>query len=165
MFSTIDLASAYHQMLLQWSFKFLQSSIWPCFSSISLSKNDDNHTDRPTGVEAYLDYVICYGVTQQDQDANLQRVLYALNDAGLKVNMHQCKFNQTSLHFLGNTISKDGQQVNAVANAPAPHDTPSLGSFLGLASWYSKLISDFATVVEPLCSMERLNPVLLRLRD
>lgn len=35
-------------------------------------------------------------------------------------------------------------------NAPAPHDTSSLRSFLGLASWYSKVIPDFATAVEPL---------------
>ena len=37
-----------------------------------------------------------------------------------------------------------------MAHAPAPHDTVSLRSFLGLASWYSKFIPNFATVVEPL---------------
>ncbi|XP_028428290.1 uncharacterized protein LOC114551451 [Perca flavescens] len=69
--------------------------------------------------------------------------------------MQKCKFNQTSLRFLGHTISKEGlhpdqDQITAVANAPAPHDTSSLQSFLGLASWYSKFIPDFSTVVEPL---------------
>ncbi len=80
------------------------------------------------GVQAYLDDVICYGATQQDHDANLQRVLHALNNAGLTLNMHKCKFNQTCLRFLGQTISKDGMhpdqdQISAVANTPAPHDT------------------------------------------
>ncbi|KAI3362902.1 hypothetical protein L3Q82_011499, partial [Scortum barcoo] len=93
------------------------------------------------GVQAYLDDIICYGVNQQDHDANLRRVLHALNEAGLKLNMQKCKFNQTSLRFLGHTISKDGlhpdqDRVSAVADAPAPHDTSSLRSFLGLASWY-----------------------------
>ncbi|KAI3370958.1 hypothetical protein L3Q82_023611, partial [Scortum barcoo] len=79
--------------------------------------------------------------TTQDHDANLRRVLHALNEAGLKLNMQKCKFNQTSLRFLGHTISKDGlhpdqDRVSAVADAPAPHDTSSLRSFLGLASWY-----------------------------
>lgn len=107
------------------------------------------------GVQAYLDDVICYGATQQQHDANLRRVLHALNEAGLKLNMQKCKFNQTSLSFLGHTISKDGlqpdrDQIKAVANAPAPHDASSLRSFLGLASWYNKFIPDFSTVIEPL---------------
>lgn len=68
--------------------------------------------------------------------------------------MYKCKFNQPS-SFLGHTISKDAlhpdkDRVSAVAHAPAPHDTCSLRSFLGLASWYSKFIPNFATVVEPL---------------
>lgn len=67
--------------------------------------------------------------------------------------MQKCKFNQTSLSFLGHTISKDGlhpdkDRASAVAHAPAPHETCSLRSFLGLASWYSKFIPDFATIVE-----------------
>ncbi len=37
-----------------------------------------------------------------------------------------------------------------MARVPAPFDTGSLRSFLGLASWYSKFIPNFATVVEPL---------------
>ncbi|KAJ8000091.1 hypothetical protein DPEC_G00201250 [Dallia pectoralis] len=107
------------------------------------------------GVQAYLDDVVCYGSTQQQHDASLKRVLHALDKAGLKLNMQKCKFNQTSLRFLGHTISKDGllpdqDQIKAVAQAPAPHDTSSLPSFLGLASWFSKLIPDFSTVVEPL---------------
>lgn len=94
------------------------------------------------GVQAFLDDVICYGTTQQHHDANLQRVLHALNEAGLKLNIQKCKFNQTSLRFLGHTISKDGlhpdqAHVKAVANAPALHDTFSLRSVLGLASWCS----------------------------
>uniref|UniRef100_A0A096LYT1 Gypsy retrotransposon integrase-like protein 1 n=1 Tax=Poecilia formosa TaxID=48698 RepID=A0A096LYT1_POEFO len=91
-------------------------------------------------------------------DENLQRVLPTLTDAGLKLNMHKCKFNQPSLN--GHTISKDGLQpdqdkVTAVIHAPAPHDTSSLRSFLGLASWYSKFIPDFATVIEPLRAVLR----------
>ena len=56
--------------------------------------------------------------------------------------MLKCKLNQTSLSFLGHTVSKDGlhpdkDQVSAVAHR-------------GHASWYSKFIPDFANIVEPL---------------
>ena len=52
------------------------------------------------GVQAYLDDAICYGGNQQDHDANLRRVLHALNEAGIKLNMQKCSFNQNYLRFL-----------------------------------------------------------------
>lgn len=33
---------------------------------------------------------------------------------------------------------------------PPPHDLASQCSFLGLISWYSKFLANFATVVEPM---------------
>lgn len=47
-------------------------------------------------------------------------------------------------------IQPDGDHIAAVLQAPAPTDARKLRSFLGLLSWYNKLISNFATVVEPL---------------
>lgn len=103
------------------------------------------------GAQAYLDDMICYGATQQDHDITLQRVLNALNNAGLTLNMHKCKFNQICLHFLGHTLSKDELQIRSVQwLIHLPHDASSLRSFLGLASWYGKFIPEFSTVVEPL---------------
>uniref|UniRef100_A0A096MDF0 Gypsy retrotransposon integrase-like protein 1 n=1 Tax=Poecilia formosa TaxID=48698 RepID=A0A096MDF0_POEFO len=152
-FSTIDLASAYHQMPLHPEsrditafitndglFRFCRvpfglASVPSAFQKMSIIL-----AGLP-GVQAYLDDIICYSSTQK-----------------LKLNMHKCKFNQPSLN--GHTISKDGLQpdqdkVTAVIHAPAPHDTSSLRSFLGLASWYSKFIPDFATVIEPLRAVLR----------
>lgn len=60
------------------------------------------------GIQAYVDDIICYGYTQQDHDANLRGALRALNEAELTLNAHECKFNQTSLSFLGHMISKEG---------------------------------------------------------
>ena len=52
-------------------------------------------------------------------------------------------------------LHPDKDRVTAVADAPAPHDTSSLRSFLVLGSWYSKFILDFATVVEALLAVLR----------
>lgn len=173
-FSTLDLASAYHQMLLhpdshditafithKGLFRFCCVPFGLASAPSAFQKMMSTILSGLPGVQAYLEDIICYGTTQQDHDANLRRVLHALNEArlkleaGLKLNMHKCKFNQASLSFLGHTISKDRlhqdkDRVSAVAQAPVPHDTCSLRSFLGLASWYSKFIPDFATIVEPL---------------
>ena len=167
-FSTLDLASAYHKMLLhpdsrditafithKGLFRFCCVPLGLASAPSAFQKMMSTILSGLPGVQAYLEVIICYGTTQQDHDANLRRVLHALNEAGLKLNMHKCKFNQASLSFLGHTISKDGlhpdkDRVSAVAQAPVPHDTCSLRSLLGLASWYSKFIPDFATIVEPL---------------
>ncbi|KAJ8346450.1 hypothetical protein SKAU_G00278510 [Synaphobranchus kaupii] len=111
-------------------------------------------TCNSCGKVGHFSKVCRSGQKEQDHDDNLRRVLHALHVAGLKLNMQKCKF-KTSLRFMGHTISKEGlhpdqDRVSAVANAPAPHDTSSLRSFLGLASWYSKLIPDVSTVGEPL---------------
>ena len=63
-------------------------------------------------VQVYLNNIICYGTTQQDHDANLQKVLHALNEAVLKLNMSKFKFDQASLPFLGHIISKGGLHLD-----------------------------------------------------
>ncbi|KAK7910413.1 hypothetical protein WMY93_015097 [Mugilogobius chulae] len=172
-FSTIDLASAYHQMPLhpesrditafithEGLFRFCRVPFGLASAPSAFQKMMSIVLAGLPGVQVYLDDIICYGDTQKDHDDNLRRVLHALTNAGLKLNMKKCKFNQSSLNYLGHTISKAGlhpdqDRLTAVINAPAPRDTTSLRSFLGLASWYSKFIPDFATIAEPLRAVLR----------
>lgn len=108
-FSTIDLASAYHQMLLHPDSHDITAFITHeglASAPSEFQKMMSTILSGLPGVQAYLDDIICYGSTQQDHDASLRRVLHALNEAGLKLNMQKCKFNQTSLSFLGHTIPK-----------------------------------------------------------
>ena len=105
MFSTIDLASAYHQMLLhpdsrditafithEGLFRFCRVPFGLASAPSAFQKMMSTILSGLPGVQAYLDDIICYGVTQQDHDASLRRVLHALNEAGLKLNMRKCKF-------------------------------------------------------------------------
>lgn len=52
-------------------------------------------------------------------------------------------------------IQPDADQISAVLHASAPTDASELRSFLGLLSWYNKFISNFATVIKPLCACMR----------
>uniref|UniRef100_A0A096M5I9 Gypsy retrotransposon integrase-like protein 1 n=1 Tax=Poecilia formosa TaxID=48698 RepID=A0A096M5I9_POEFO len=104
--------------------------------------------------------VIVAGSSLQEHDRRLHAVLQRLTDAGLTLNMQKCTFRESSLRFLGHIISKDGilpdpDHSSAVRDAPPPHDLPSLRSFLGLISWYSKFLPNFATVVEPMRAVLR----------
>ncbi|KAJ8336764.1 hypothetical protein SKAU_G00379840 [Synaphobranchus kaupii] len=88
-------------------------------------------------------------------DKALTVTLQRLNSAGLQFNDDKCRFRETSLPFLGHTVSADGLLpdavcIQAVIDAPAPTDATTLRSFLGLLSWYSWFLHNHATVVEPM---------------
>ncbi|KAL3973851.1 tissue factor pathway inhibitor [Sarotherodon galilaeus] len=89
------------------------------------------------GVRNYLDDIIVYGTSKEVHDTRLQAVLQRLRDVGLQINTGKSSF--CHQHHL-----------TAIAEAPAPKDMAALRSFLGLTSWFSKFIPDYATLVEPL---------------
>ncbi len=91
---------------------------------------------------------------ESEHDCMLNEVVQLLQSAGLKLNTPKCQFSKTSPRFLGYTVSAQGvhpneDHLNAMLHAPVPTDAHQLRSFLGLISWYSKFIPNFATVVEP----------------
>uniref|UniRef100_A0A3B5PS62 Gypsy retrotransposon integrase-like protein 1 n=1 Tax=Xiphophorus maculatus TaxID=8083 RepID=A0A3B5PS62_XIPMA len=172
-FSTIDLASAYHQLLLHENsrdlmafithkglFRYCRVPYGLASAPSAFQKMMETVLKGLPGVHNYLDDVIVAGSSLQEHDRRLRAVLQRLTDAGLTLNMQKCTFRQSSLRFLGHIISKDGilpdpDHSAAVRDAPPPHDLPSLHSFLGLISWYSKFLPNFATVVEPMRAVLR----------
>ncbi|KAJ8362815.1 hypothetical protein SKAU_G00116460 [Synaphobranchus kaupii] len=167
-FSTIDLASAYHQVPLhedsrdltafithEGLFRFLRVPYGLSSAPSAFQKMMATILQGLPGVKNYLDDVIIYGATADEHDRRLKAVLRSLKDAGLQLNEDKCHFNQTSLRFLGHSVSAQGilpdkDHIEAVLNAPAPADAAALRSFLGLVSWYSKFLPNYATVVEPM---------------
>lgn len=112
------------------------------------------------GVQNYLDDIIIY--SKEIHDQHLQAALQRLRDAGLQINFDKSSFGQTSIPFLGHVISQDGlrpspDHLTAIAEAPLPNDMAALCSFLGLTSWFSKFIPNYATLVEPLRQLLRTN--------
>nr|XP_055041695.1 uncharacterized protein K02A2.6-like [Misgurnus anguillicaudatus] len=167
-FSQIDLQSAYHQLPLHEEsqnltafithdglFRFTKVPFGLASAPSAFQKMMKTVLEGLPGVQNYLDDLIVYGRDKATHDINLQAVLARLTNIGLKLNMEKSKFGQSRIRYLGHDISKDGlhpnpDSVDAIANAPAPTDLPSLRSFLGLTSWFSKFIPNYAMVVEPL---------------
>lgn len=93
----------------------------------------------------YLDDIIIWGRTAVEHERSLTAVLQHLQDFGLKMYTSKCHFRQYSLQFIGHTVTAQGiepgkQHLSAMLQALAPTDAMKLHSFLGLLSWYSKLI-------------------------
>ncbi|KAL0149455.1 hypothetical protein M9458_055243 [Cirrhinus mrigala] len=167
-FSTLDLQSAYHQVALHEDsrnltafithdglFRFKRVPYGLASAPSCFQRMMSEILKGQSGAHCYLDDIMVAGATLKEHDKNLQAVLQRIDEAGLSLNMAKCHFRKTELSFLGHTLSEKGLQpdashVSAVSDAPPLVDEVSLRSFLGLTSWYSKFIPNYATVVEPL---------------
>ena len=62
------------------------------------------------------------------------------------------------MSYLGHMIDKNGlhplkNKVEAIVNAPAPTHTTEIKSFLGMCQFYSKFLSNLATVIKPMTQL------------
>nr|XP_054917172.1 uncharacterized protein K02A2.6-like [Dermacentor andersoni]XP_054921513.1 uncharacterized protein K02A2.6-like isoform X1 [Dermacentor andersoni] len=171
-FSKLDLASAYHQLLLEEGSRDLTTFITHeglfrfkrvCFGLASapavFQKMMSQILQNCKNVVCYLDDILVWGQTKPEHDANLREVLLCISNSGMKLN-EKCVFSVRELTFLGHKISAEGispteSKVKAILNAPVPTDIKSLQSFLGLAGYYAKFIDHYAELVEPLRLMLR----------
>ena len=87
----------------------------------------------------YLDDVLVIGCTFEQHLENLDDVLQAISNAGLKLKISKCSFAKSSVNFLGYTISSTGLSTNpgkveAIRNFPVPTNLTELRRFLGMTS-------------------------------
>lgn len=109
---------------------------------------------------AYLDEIIVATNTFQDHLKYLTIVFTRLMEAELQVNRNKCEFGCSELSYLGFLVNENGLQVdptkvNSVLTFPLPKDVKELRSFLGLASWYRRFISNFSTIASPINKLLR----------
>ncbi|XP_055005269.1 uncharacterized protein K02A2.6-like [Boleophthalmus pectinirostris] len=175
-YSQIDLSSAYHQLPLHPEsrkltafithdglFQFTRVPFGLASAPSAFQKMMETILKDLPGVQNYLDDIVVYGASKEEHDRHLQAVLKRLSEAGLQINFGKSAFAQTDITFLGHVISKDGlrpslDHLTAIAEAPPPKDMPALRSFLGLTSWFSKFIPNYATLVEPLRQRLKTSP-------
>lgn len=78
-----------------------------------------------------------------------------LHHQGLKVILSKCKFFQREVKYLGHVVSAQGistdpERVATVKNWKSPANLADVCSFLGIASYYRRLVRGFAKMAAPL---------------
>ena len=167
-YTTLDLSSAYHQIKLTDESKDITAFITPdglyryirvpygLASASSLFQRMMHTISKDVnGVCYFQDDILIHANSQTEHDQILRIVLSKLRHHGLIVNKDKCKFGQTSVDYLGHTITTDGitpkeDLVRAIIDVPAPEGKDQLRSFLGLCEYISKFIRNFANKVAPL---------------
>lgn len=169
-FSTIDLASGYHQVAVDESdrhktafttpfglFEYLRMPMGVCngpatFQRLMQATMNDLIFEI---MLVYLDDILVYSPSFQSHLERLDVVLRRLKNTGLKVKLGKCHFLQKEVRFLGHQISADGiatdpSKVAAVKEWPVPSAVKELQSFLGLCSYYRRYVEGFSKIAAPL---------------
>jgi hypothetical protein len=108
------------------------------------------------------DDIIVFGKDQAEHDVRLAAVLERLNSAGLTLNVEKCEFSKTDMDFFGIRVTAEGitmqeHKFAALKHAKAPTSASEVRSLLGLASYSSRFITDYATTVAPLRELTQKN--------
>jgi len=94
-----------------------------------------------TVCEIYIDDIIIFGSTEEEYLRNLAKVLDRLEEHALLVHSGKCKFNLTSVEYVGHVINGEGlhfsrEKLQKVADFPKPRTQKELKGFLGLANYF-----------------------------
>ena len=99
----------------------------------------------------FIDDVIVFGNTIEEHASRLSRVLERFDRANLQLQPGNCVFAQPQVQYLGYVVSRDGiraspDKTKAVRNFAVPKNVREVRSFLGLASFYRRLVPKFAQI-------------------
>ncbi|KAH9125851.1 hypothetical protein AeMF1_003605 [Aphanomyces euteiches] len=145
-FTKIDLASGYHQMLVEPHARngALRRWDWPaCLASV-----------------VYLNDICVHSKHLNENVNHLRCVLEVLRKEKLYTRMEKCACVVPKVDFLGHTISAEGLQVDsnkvrAIEKWSSPTNRKELLSFLGMAGYYRKFIANYAHLVLPMSDLAK----------
>ena len=173
LFSTLDLASGYHQVAMAEEDKHKTAFISP-FGLYEWNRVSFGLCNAPATFQrlmnmvmsdfifrlllVYLDDLLIYSKTFDQQLGNLEAVFKRLREVGVKLNPPKCQFAMPEVGFLGHRVSEEGVSTNpatidAVMNFPTPQTAHDIRKFLGLASYYRRFVKDFSKIARPLNSI------------
>ena len=123
-----------------------------CFQRIMDELIKDN---KLKGVVTYIDNVYVGGDTQEEHDANVQKLLEVAANVNITFNQSKSISSVTEISLLGYLISKgikkpDPERVKDLLNLPAPKNMDEQKRVLGLFAYYSQWIGKFSEIIYPL---------------
>lgn len=169
-FSTIDLASAYNQVEVAPQDRHKTAFTTPMglyeynrmpfglqnapatFQRLmqGVFQDDILHT-----MMVYLDDIIVFSSTIEEQLERLEKVFTKLRSHGLKIEPTKCQLFRDQVSYLGHVVSAEGvatdpEKTKAVREWPTPTTVRDVRSFLGFASYYRRFVPKFAQAAGPL---------------
>ena len=109
-------------------------------------------------VISYLDDILIATNNMEDHLYYLDRVLTALERAGLKLNPAKCSIVQDTVICLGHKLSSEGvapdpANINKIRAWQPPENVKKLKTFLGLTGYYRHFVKDYSKIAQPLTDL------------
>lgn len=93
----------------------------------------------------------------------LKIVSERLNAAKLTISLEKSHFCLTELKYLGYVITSNGlSRMEPILNFPTPKTIKDIRRFMGMAGWYRRFISNFASLSAPITDLFKKSNIGLR---
>ena len=167
-FTTLDLSHAYQQLILEESshkfvtvnthrglYRYARLPFGVASALAMFQKTMDTLLQGIPGVICYIGDILVTGTSEEEHLQNLTKVLDKFKEYGVRVKQDKCKFMSASVEYLGHRIDPDGihamdSKLEAIREAPTPHNIQELRSFLGLLNYYASFIPNLSSLIHPL---------------
>ena len=167
-FSKLDMSQAYHQLELHQDSRYITTFSthvglfhykrlnYGTNAAAEIFQNAlQTALEGIPGVCNIADDIIVFGKNHPEHDKALNDCLHRLSHKGLTLNASKCKFLNKLLSFFGQIFSANGthpdpKHIEDLQDAAVPTNVHDVRSFLGMANYNCKYISDYAMVTAPL---------------
>lgn len=109
-------------------------------------------------VFVYLDDLLIVSTDFSSHFDRLRKVATSLRAANLTINVNKSKFVMRTVKYLGHIvgggcIKADPSRISAIVDYPIPKTTRQIRSFLGMAGWYQRYVSNFSAIAAPITDL------------
>lgn len=103
----------------------------------------------------YLDDILVYGKTVEEETERVRTVLQRLSEYRLKLDLRKCSFFKEKVRYLGFEVSAEGiapdsSKIEAVQKWPEPESLKELRHYLGFTAFYRRYVCEYTQKAKPL---------------